>query len=578
MNVKILRKKYLGEVNQARILMAISVICGVIPIFGLMNIVADHMNGILTANGIIKNGLVIALPQLLKTIFFTLYVYVAHKNAYSVLADIRIDIINKLKKMPIGLLKKKKTGELSNIISHDVDQVELYVAHALPELTATALTTIVTVTAIFYIDYRLGLAIISTIPLVFLGMKLYQNLWKKSFMIYHQKRGRMSGDLVEYIRSVSVIKAFSNEETRTDNVLEGIENFFSWARKMIKDVAIPTSFIKMFSESGIAVMAMVGSILLMNKEITFAKLVLAIILGGFFNTAFNKLFQFQHARIMFSQTMDSIHSILGMETKGKAASSEILDAGDIEFKDVSFSYDGKNKVLEDINLTFKEGSLNAIIGASGSGKSTIANLIQGFYDVTEGSVTVGQVNLLSASEENIEKIMSSVQQETFLFNISIRENIQIGKEDATHEEIVEAAKKAQIHDVIMAFPDGYETKAGEGGSRLSGGEKQRISIARMILKNAPVIILDEAAASIDPYNEYLIQKAIDSLRQNKTVITIAHHLNTIINADQIIVMDHGKITAIGHHEMLLETSSHYRKMANAQDEVNSWTIIQEAAQ
>lgn len=576
MDVKTLKKRYLGKVNQAKVLMTISVICGVIPVFGVMNIVADYMNKSLTAEGIIANGLFIVLPQLLKTAFFTLYVYVAHKNAYSVLADIRVDMIDKLKKLPLGLLKKRKSGELSNIISHDVDQVELYIAHGLPELMATMMTAIVTVGALFYIDYRMGLAIISTVPLVLLGMKLYQNLWSKSFMTYHQKRGRMSGDLVEYIRSVPVVKAFSSEETRTRKVIEGIEDYFSWARKMIKDVAVPTSFIKMFSEGGIAVMAIVGSMLLVGKEITFADFALAIILGGFFNASFNRLFQFQHTQIMFSKTMESIHSVLGMETREKTKSSVIPDAGDIEFTDVSFSYDGKIKVLEDINLTFKKGSLNAIIGTSGSGKSTIANLAQGFYDETEGSVSVGRANLMSASEEDIGKIMSAVQQENFLFNISIRENIRIGKEDSTDEEIIEAAKQAQIHDVITAFPDGYDTKAGEGGSRLSGGEKQRISIARMILKNAPVIILDEATASIDPDNEYLIQKAIDNLRKNKTVIVIAHHLRTIVNADQIIIMDEGKISAKGRHKALLETSSKYRDMVNAQDEVDNWTILQEA--
>jgi len=576
MDVKTLQKKYLGRVKQAKFLMTVSVVCGIVPIFAVMNIVSDYMNGVLCADGIIKNGIIIAAAQLLKTAFFTLYVYVAHKNAYSVLADIRIDIIDHLKKMSLGLLKKRKTGELSNIINHDVEQVELYIAHGLPELTATIMATLITLAGIFYIDYRMGLAIVSTVPFVFVGMKLYQNLWAKSFMTYHQKRGRMSSDLVEYIRSVSVVKAFSNEETRTERVMDGMKDYFSWARKMIKDVTVPTSFIKMFSEGGIAVMAVVGSLLLMNKEITFVNFALSIILGGIFNASFNRLFQFQHTRIMFSQTMTSIHSVLGEETGEKTCSSEKPEADDIEFKNVSFSYDGENRVLEDVNLTFKKGSLNALIGASGSGKTTIANLVQGLYDVTEGAVSIGGVNLFSVSEENIEKIMSAVEQDSFLFNISIKENIRIGREDATDEEIVEAAKKAQIHDVIMNFPDGYETRAGEGGSRLSGGETQRISIARMILKDAPVVILDEATASIDPYNEYLIQKAIDNLRKDKTVIVIAHHLSTIVHADQIVLMEEGKVSGKGTHEDLFKTSQEYRHMMEAQNEVDNWTIIKEA--
>lgn len=328
----------------------------------------------------------------------------------------------------------------------------------------------------------------------------------------------------------------------------------------------------LFMESGVVLVMILGTYLLSVGQIELPQLILAIVLGGLFTSSITKVATFQHYEIVFKQAMEGIWSILGVSVSKRPEQSKEPVNGEVTVSDLSFAYNSDRKVLEDINLRFPKGSKTALVGASGCGKSTLANLLMGFWEPTDGHITIAGEDAAAFSEKQLNRLFSIVQQEVFLFNLSMEENIRIGKPNAGMEEIMDAAKKARIHDFIMLLPNGYQTMAGEAGIKFSGGEKQRISIARMILKDAPIIILDEATAAVDTENEAYIQAAIDDLSRDKTVIMIAHHLNTIRDADQIVVMDSGRIVDTGRHNELLDRCVLYRKMVENQNKVDNWKI------
>lgn len=571
-NKNALAKEYKGKNKLSNILMAISVILGIIPMFIIMKMIGLLSDKKITINTILMFAVGICLCQILKAIFYALAIWKAHDSAYSSLAEIRLNLIDHLKKMSFGFFQKRKVGDLTNIINHDVEQIELYLAHALPEIIVTNLIPLIIFIILLIVDWRLALALISTVPFMFLLRSFLNKFLGGTIEHFNKSTKKMSEDLLEYIATIPVIKAFSKEEKKTQNVLNGMHEYISWVKKATASISIPMSFVIMLLEGGLVILVIVGSLLLSNQQIDLQKFILAIILGKLFSDAFVKMPTFQHYDIIFKKSVNSINSVLGVQPYERSKKYQGLEAGDIEFKAVDFSYDGEENVLENINLVFKKNSVNAIVGSSGSGKSTIANLLMGFWRVDSGVITINGEKIDEISERDLSSLVSIVQQEVFLFNMSLEENIKIGKKDASREEVIEAAKKAQIHDMIINLPQGYETIVGEAGVKLSGGEKQRISIARMILKNAPIIILDEATAAIDTYNEYLIQKAISNLGEKKTIIMIAHHLDTIVNVDQIVVMEDRKIVDRGTHEDLFKTCDLYKKMLKEQANVDSWKI------
>jgi ATP-binding cassette subfamily B protein IrtA len=561
-----------GKSRLSNVFIALNVVSGIIPFFIVVWLVGMLMDGTITLDKIIVAGVIIAISQIMKAVFYALSIWKAHDSAYSSLADVRVNLLEHLKKLPQSFFQERKAGDLTNIINHDVEQAELYLAHVLPEVTAIKFILIVVALSVIIIDWRMGLALISTVPLVLLYLSFLNKIWAKQMKIYFEKTKQMSEDMVEYISTIPVIKAFSREEKKTQNVLEKMKSYIFWAKKITISTSTPMSLITLFLEGGLIVLVIVGSILLINHQIDIQRFILALILGGIFSSSLAKMATYQHFESVFQNSMDNVNSIIGAPGEKRPEKYQNLETGDIEFKNVNFSYDEDETVLKNINLVFKENSVNAIVGASGSGKTTIAHLIMGFWKVDSGEITINGRNIDSMSEQDLSSLVSIVQQEVFLFNLSIEENLRIGKKDASREEIIEAAKKAQIHDTIMNLPQDYQTVVGESGTKLSGGEKQRISIARTILKDAPIIILDEATAAIDPNKEYLIQKAINNLSKDKTLIMIAHHLSNIVNTDQIMVMEDGNLIAKGTHQELLETCKLYQKMVKEQTKVDNWKI------
>ncbi|MFT4006281.1 MAG: ABC transporter ATP-binding protein [Lacrimispora sp.] len=560
--------------NLSAIFTAISVVTGIISIFIVVYMISLLWDGISLKN-VILLGTAVCLCQIIKAVFYALALWKAHDSAYSSLLEIRLAMIEHLKKLPFSFFQKRKVGDLANIIDRDVERIELYLAHTLPDVVITNIVCLAVFIIVTFLDWRLGISVISTAPFVFILMPIFNKLWTKSVENYQRGIQTVSKNVIEYIGSISAIKAFSREEKKTGKVLQSMYDYIASAKKAIYVQSVPMSFITLLMEGGIVVVAIVGSIILSSQPITawgITVYILSIILAGQFSKNFSKSMSLQYNKIVFRNTMKAVDSIMSVPVEPEKEKQGNPTAGDIEFKDVTFSYDEKETALKSINVIFKKNSVNAIVGPSGAGKSTMANLMMNFWQPDNGTITIGGRNIQDFHEQDLSALISIVQQDTFLFNSSIEENIRIGKKDASRDEIVSAAQKARIHDIIMNFPEGYETMVGEAGAKLSGGEKQRISLARMILKDAPIVILDEATAALDPYNEALIQQAIGNLCENKTLIIIAHHLNTIQSADQILVMQDGEIAAKGNHNKLIETNGLYQSMVEAQRQAEHWNI------
>lgn len=568
---KELRKKVIGKNGLSNSLLALKIVCDLIPQILLVYLISSLITNNISEDNLKYIFLGIFISFVLKGVFYYFATKVAHEKAYEKLTELRIDIIGHLKKLSLGFFKEHNTGELTNIVQHDVEQVEVYLAHGLPEIMSVTLLPTIIFIAMIFVDWRLALGMIAGVPLMYLVKVLSQKIMDKNFAIYFNHENKMREELMEYVKNISVIKAFAKEEEISERTLKTAREYIYWVKKSMGAITIPMGLIDIFMEIGVVIVMILGSIFLYQGNITTPNFILAIILSSAFTASISKTATLQHFSIVFKEALKAIGKVLTVPLPNKKI-EQGLEFGNIEFKDVNFAYGKDGFKLKNINLTFKKNSLNAFVGASGCGKSTVSNLLMGFWDADSGRIEINGRDIKDYSQENISKLIGSVQQEVILFDLSIFENIAIGKLNATKEEVIEAAKKARCHDFISALPNGYETRVGEMGVKLSGGEKQRISIARMILKNAPILILDEAMAAVDSENERLIGEAIDDLSKDKTIITIAHHLNTIKDSDQIIVMDKGVVLDAGSHEELMKRCDFYKDMVEAQNKVDRWDL------
>lgn len=572
---KELRKKVIGKNGLSNSLLALKIVCDLIPQILLVYLISSLITNNISEDNLKYIFLGIFISFALKGVFYYFATRVAHEKAYEKLTELRLDIIGHLKKLSLGFFKEHNTGELTNIVQHDVEQVEVYLAHGLPEIMAVTLLPTIIFIAMIFVDWRLALGMIAGVPLMYLVKVLSQKTMDKNFAIYFNHENKMREELMEYVKNISVIKAFAKEEEISERTLKTAREYIYWVKKSMGAITIPMGLIDIFMEIGVVIVMILGSIFLYYREITTPNFILAIILSSAFTASISKTATLQHFSIVFREALNAIGKVLTVPLPNKKT-EQGLEFGTIEFKDVNFAYGKDGFELKDINLTFKKNSLNAFVGASGCGKSTVSNLLMGFWDADSGRIEINGKDIKDYSQENISNLIGSVQQEVILFDLSIFDNIAIGKLNATKEEVIEVAKKARCHDFILALPNGYETRVGEMGVKLSGGEKQRISIARMILKNAPILILDEAMAAVDSENERLIGEAIDDLSMDKTIITIAHHLNTIRDSDQIIVMDKGVVLDAGSHEELMKRCDFYRDMVEAQNKVDRWNLKDES--
>jgi ABC superfamily ATP binding cassette transporter, ABC/membrane protein len=521
------------------------------------------------AGWLIKNagGKAVGFDALMKYAFLaigSLFLYfiftgfsttISHKTSFYILAKLRQTLFEKLKVIPMGYLVDNPVGKIKVIIMDRVSDMEDWVAHLMPELPSRMLHPILCVIILFFLDWRIGLSIFVPVLLAFIGMITMMYKYRSRMAVWLSSYANVADRSAEYVHGIPVIKAFAQDKASYGKFADAVKFYHfstmkwwkqSWFGKALMTAAMMTP--QMVSMP-------LAFYLYGRNQISIETLLLALILPiAILPQAFGIIMSFELFQ-MASNTWVSIQELLDMpvqrrpDAKNKAA---IDNSKGIEFDNISFSYHDGTEVLHNISFKTKPGEVTAIVGPSGGGKSTIAKLLAGFWDQSSGRISIGGVDTKNISFKQLAEEISFVSQDNFLFDVSIRDNIRIGKPDATEDEIIAAAKAAHCHEFISKLPDGYNTKAGEAGGAMSGGERQRITLARAILKPASTIILDEATAYADPENEALIQEAISNLVKGKNLVIVAHRLNTIKQANQIILIDKGKIKAKGKHDELMK--------------------------
>ena len=505
----------------------------------------------------------ILLCFILKEIFASVSTSISHRATFSALKDIRKDIADKMFKMPLGDILNISSGKLKNILVEQVDSMETTLAHLVPEMTANIVGPLILLVYMFLLDWRLGA--LSLVPLV-IGMMFMKTTMKSYGTNYAESvkiNQGMNSAVVEYINGIEVIKTFNQNEKSYKKYSDAVYNNADFYYRWMKQCMVGVSAYRTICPMMLLTILPFGIFFYLHNSITSVHLITIIILS--FGTieniiaATNALDDLARINTITGEINGILESKELAHTEKRAAISDYT----IEFKNVDFSYTDDKKILSGLNLLLKEKQITAIVGPSGSGKSTIIRLIAGFWDTTAGQLSIGGTDIKDIPLEQLSEIISYVSQDNYLFDMSIRENIRIGRPDASDEEVESIAKKSGCDEFIRKLAHGYDTVSGQGGSRLSGGEKQRISIARAMLKNAPIVILDEATAYMDTENESLMQKAIGSLVQGKTLIVVAHRLRTVVNADTIVVIENGSVESTGTHTELLEKSALYRGMWEA---------------
>lgn len=490
---------------------------------------------------------------------------ISHRCAFITLNSIRKALTDKLSRVPMGTVLDQPSGTFKTLIVDTVEKLELPLAHMVPELTANTLIPVLMLAYLFVLDWRLALISLITIPV---GICCYMGMMKDYGPRYARvldASKNMDATIVEYIGGIEVIKGF-NQSTASygryvDAVRANEDAKVTWFRQTnpfyVAGVTIMPSCL-------IGVLPL-GSLLYLSGDISASALITCIILALGLVKPLMQALRYTDSLAMVDSTVAEVSTLLDApEMKRPSTPVEIPDYR-ITFDKVSFGY-GKEEVLHGISLAIEPHAMTALVGPSGSGKSTVARLIASFWEADGGSVGIGGIDVKDMPLEQVMRSISYVTQDNYLFDLSVRENIRMGKPDASDAEVEEAAQRASCHEFICALPAGYDTCVGSAGARLSGGERQRIAIARAVLKDAPIVILDEATAFTDPENEAAIQASISGLVAGKTLIIIAHHLSTIVGADKIVVMDHGRVSAEGTHHELLESSPLYRSLWNAQQE------------
>ena len=491
---------------------------------------------------------------------------------YEIAAEERLKIGNVLKRVSLGYFSKNSTGDILTAITGDLSSLELQgmklidaIVNGYINLLAIVIILLI-VCPIAALTSLVG-AILSALALNGISKKSRKNAPTKQI-----SQERITDASLEYIHGLPIVKSFGQEGASIEEWKTACEKHKDINLKIMHGF-VPNNCLHLFAlKIASVLLILISGIFTIQGNLTISIFLLIAMFAFMIFGAVENMNDSVHMLGLIDTSMDKLENIENAEFIDEAGRDFSIASYNIDFTDVSFGY-GEIEVLHNLSFQIPQNTTTAIVGPSGSGKSTICNLITRFYDVNSGSVKIGGHDVREFTCDSLLKNISMVFQNVYLFNDTIRNNIKFGKSDATEDEIIEAAKKACCHDFIMALPEGYDTMIGEGGSSLSGGEKQRISIARAILKNAPIILLDEATASIDPENEHLIQQAISELIQGKTIVTIAHRLATIENADQILVVDHGKIVQKGTHDQLIQQKGIYRSFINIRERAEGWSIV-----
>ena len=541
----------------------IGVLCGMIPYFAAAQILIGLIQGERDTGFYLTWCIAALAGYLLRAILYAFALSMSHRATFSILKNIRERLLAKLPKMPLGTVVDASSGQLKQVIVDQVESMERPLAHLLPEMTSNLLVPICIFIYLFVLDWRMALLSLVSIPVGMAFMMMVMKDYGKQYEGSVKVTQAMNSTIVEYIGGIEVIKAFNQGKHSyaklSERVLANASYFYHW----MKSCQLPVSISRALAPTTMITILPVGWLMYVNGSLRLETFLITIILSLGIAGPLLAAMDFVDSLAKVGTIVGEVDSILNGEEQRHPDHPVSFSSMDIRLEQVSFGYHEETEILHNISLSIPAGTMTAFVGPSGSGKSTIAKLIGGFWDVKRGKITLGGHDLKEIPLSQLYDQVAFVSQDNYLFNDTVRENIRMGKPGASDAQVEAVARAAGCDGFIRSLEQGYDTVVGGGGAHLSGGERQRIAIARAMLKDAPVVILDEATAYIDPENEAIIQQAVARLVKGKTVIVIAHRLSTITDADQIFVIEKGRIAAKGTHKELLDSSGLYREMWSA---------------
>lgn len=561
------------------ILSALSSIIALVPFLYIWKIINELLfvfPDFSKAENLTNYGICAVIFALVSFFIYVCSLMCSHLAAFRVAANIRIELCEHIAKLPLGFCESFGSGKLRKIINDSSAATETYLAHQLPDMCGAIATPIGLLFLLMVFDFRLGLLSLIPVVLSFLSMSTMtgKNM-EEQMKQYNNALGAMSNEAVEYVRGIPVVKTFGQSVFSFKKFKKTIDEYKKWVIAYTKQMRIPM-ILYTAAVNGVFAFLIIGAILFTKSGITnefLLNMLFYIIITPVITLTLTRIMHMCENRMVIKDALDRVDSVL--ESKFFECGSAHIKNADINLCNVSFSYDNKNNVINNISLKINKGETVAFVGPSGGGKSTLANLIARFFDVNGGSIKIGGVNVRDVSKSELADTVSFVFQDSKLIKGTIAENVKMGKPDATVEEIKNALYTAQCGDIIAKLPHGINTVIGTDGIYLSGGEMQRIAIARAILKNAPIIILDEATAFADPDNEVKVQKAMSELAKGKTVIMIAHRLSTVSDVDCIYVIENGRIAESGNYDELIQKNGLFAKMQNDYKKSVNWKVIKE---
>lgn len=541
----------------------LGVACSLFPYLIMIELIGALVNGIAGLDRCINRCLIMGIWWVARYLLHSLSTMISHHATFSVLAEIRMRLMKKLSTLPLGTVQERSSGSYKSIIVERVDSIEVTLAHMLPEMTSNIVGALAVLVLLFCVDWRMALATLIVLPAGGAFFMMMFSGYGPKFRRAVESTKNLNDTAVEYINGIEVIKAFGRAKTSYGKFVaaakEGADCYIEWMRSCLFGQSAGMAIIP----STLLGILPIGCLLYMNGSLSAETFITVIILSfGVMQpiiTAFSYTDDIAQVRTIVGEVTD----ILEKKDLNRPKSAKVLPKDNsIELKNVRFSYRDE-EVLHGVSLKVEAGTVNALVGPSGSGKSTIARLIASLWDVDSGSIELGGADIKELPLSECTRRMSFVSQDNYLFDLSVRDNIRMGRKGATDEEVAEAAKKCGCHDFIMSLENGYDTVCGSSGGHLSCGERQRISIARAMLKDAPIVILDEATSYTDPENEAVVQSALAKLIKGKTLLVIAHRLSTIADADRIFVINGGRVEAFGTQSELLKSCPLYRQMWEA---------------
>lgn len=578
-------------IHLASFIMLLSVIMGVVPFLFAYQII----NPLILGQNLEFKRLVILLAGILiclvlQALLGGLGLNMSHKAAYNTLFGLRTSLQKKMENLPLGAIEEKGTGAIKKMFVDDIGSLEVLLAHSLPEGIANLIVPVMVYIAMFFVDWRLALMSLASIPLSIVAMMIMYSAGMKKMGPYYMASGKMNNTIIEYVNGMEVVKVFNKQAESYQRFSKDVGDYRDYALAWYKTAWPWMALYSALLPCTIILTLPLGGYFAYMGYVSLSDLILVLCLSLSIGLPLLKALGFLPMMPQLNYKISALEDALNIEPLKQGENKFKGIDQTISYDNVTFGYQlskmGENgqpetyikNVIHNVSFTAKVGEKTAIVGESGSGKSTLAKLLIHYYDVLEGSISIGGQNLQDMSLKALNKEISYVSQDQYLFNTSLLENIRIGNLSATDEEVIEAAKKAQCMEFLDKLPNGIYSLAGEAGKMLSGGERQRISLARAILKNAPIVVLDEATAYADPENEEKMEAAIAELVKGKTLIVIAHKLPAIVDADQILVMNHGRLVANGKHKDLLESSADYRKLWDATIFSKEWKIVRKAGE